>query len=534
MSIRGKRVVLVGAMGLCALAASSGQSLDGTIRVRASYTKREVLIPMRDGVKLFTAVYLPKDTTRSAPIMLTRTASGVAPYGPDAFKDALGPSRRFEDDGLIFAYQDVRGRHRSEGRFELLRPLGERRGPLDTDESTDAYDTIEWLIKNLPNTTWFGGMWSAPFEGRYAQAAVIGAHPGLKAVSMEAPVSDSRDELYENGAFRLAHATRLFSDLNPRQPLWNKVVAHANVDAYWTARTIRRRVLEVTPAVFTAVRWSDGQSLKDALDVRQALTLTDPDATSTVIVGPPGDGMVRDDYRDRLEFQFFTYHFREMGAPPSKVYAFQTGTDRWEQLDAWPPNGTTHRTLYLRPGGGLGSAPAQNGAPYDEYVSDPAAPVPSDGPHTPTRRDVSVFTSEALPADLAVVGRPAARLWVSTTGTDSDWIVALFDVREGVTQLVRAGAIRARFRDGAARPEALSPHQPTRIDFDLADVNHVFRAGHRIRVHVQSTWFPAIDRNPQTFVPNVELARDRDFRKATQRVYHTDAMLSGIDLLVRP
>ena len=145
-----------------------------------------------------------------------------------------------------------------------------------------------------------------------------------------------------------------------------------------------------------------------------------------------------------------------------------------------------------------------------------------------------LVTSEPLLADIAVVGRPVARLWVSTTGTDSDWIVALFDVREGINQLVRAGAIRARFRDGAGRPEALTPNRPTRIDFDLADVNHVFRAGHRIRVHVQSTWFPAIDRNPQTFVPNVELARDRDFRKVTQRVYHTDAMPSGIDVLVRP
>ena len=251
-------------------------------------------------------------------------------------------------------------------------------------------------------------------------------------------------------------------------------------------------------------------------------------------MGPWADGLIRDDYRDRIEFEFFTHHFREMGPPPSKVYAFQGGTDRWEQLDAWPPNGTTQRTLYLRPGGGLGFASAQNGAAYDEYVSDPAAPVPSDGPHTATRRDVSVFTSEALLADIAIVGRPAARLWVSTTGTDSDWIVALFDVREGVNQLVRASAIRARFRDGATRPEALTPNRPTRIDFDLADVNHVFRAGHRIRVQVQSTWFPAIDRNPQTFVPNVELARNRDFRKATQRVYHTDAMPSGIDVLVRP
>ena len=606
----------------CNLAARGGQD---DSRVRARYTKREVQIPMRDGVKLFTSIYLLKDTTRSCPIMLSRTPYGVAPYGPNAFKSALGPSQYFEQEGFIFVYQDVRGRYMSEGTFENVRPIRDQyHGPTDTDESTDTYDTIEWLVNNLPNNTGMVGMWGISYPGGYAETGLVRSHRSLKAVSPQAPVSDwgHGDDWHDNGTFRLPHAFGFIPGfdwahpspvmsypprttyptrdgfkfyleigsvanldakyLRGRHPYWNELLRHPNYGAFWKARNLLLQLRDVKPAVLTTGGWFDSQNLYGALQAYKHIEKQSPETTSSMVLGPwvhgawaRADGDVLGDvnfgaktaafYREHIEYPFFAYHLKEVGDPPPKAYVFQTGSNHWQQFDAWPPKGATPGALYLQAGGQLRFEPPRAGAAYDEYVSDPAKPVPytkeiaidmtsayadEDQRFVESRPDVLVYKSEALDHDMSILGPLNASLWVSTSGTDSDWVVKLIDVYPdntpdpapnpgrvtmgGYEQLVRANAMRARFRTSFERPQAMIPGQPTKLDFEMNDIDHAFRTGHRIMVQIQSTWFPIMDRNTQTFVPNIELARDGDFRKAIERVYHTPSMPSQIKVLVRP
>jgi len=598
--------------------------------VRANYTKFEYRIPMRDGVKLFTSVYVPKDDGQKYPILLSRTPYSVAPYGADAYKASLGPSDRFMRDGYIFVYQDVRGRMMSEGEFADVRPhLAVKSGPADIDESTDTYDTIEWLLKHVPNHNGRVGLYGISYPGFYTSAGMIDAHPALKAASPQAPIADwfVGDDFHHNGALYLPHAFSFFSGFGRPRPkpttssgsrfnfgtedgyqfylnlgpmtnanarhfkgeiaFWNDLMAHETYDAFWQARNLRPHLKNIKPAVMTVGGWFDAEDLFGALETYKSVERQSPGASNILVMGPwahggwaRGDGDFLGDvrfgaktsafYRDEIEFPFFAHHLKDKADPKlPEAYVFETGRNQWRRMDAWPPPQAVARDLYLAPGGRLSwQAPAEAEA-FDQYVSDPAKPVPyinqvaigmtrehmvDDQRFASRRPDVLTFMTEVLEADVTVAGPVRPSLQVSTTGTDSDWVVKLIDVYPdiypepsqaadpalaqraaarmgGYQQLVRGEAMRGKFRNSYERPEAFVPGQVTNVEYVMPDVFHTFRAGHRIMIQIQSSWFPLVNLNPQTFC-NVNTATAADFKPATQRVYRSRAAASRVTLRV--
>jgi hypothetical protein len=602
----------------CAAVSLSSQGLD---EIKATYTKREAYVPMRDGVRLFTAIYTPKDQSRPYPIMLTRTPYNVSPYGADQYRENLGPSELFARDGFIFVYQDVRGRWMSEGTFDHMRPHA---GPIN--ESKDTYDTIEWLLKNVGGHNGRVGMWGISYPGFYTSAGIVDAHPALKAASPQAPVADwfTTDDWHHNGAFMLAHAFRWFAgngwpftqptpvrtgtpiDLGTQDgydfylrlgplknanekyfkremPFWTDMMAHGQYDEFWKARNIRPHLTGIRPAVMTVGGWFDAENLFGALETYHAIERQSPGALNILVMGPwvhggwargPGDalGDVRFDaptgvqYRERVELPFFKTLLKEDGRPDlPEATMFETGRNQWRRFDAWPPRTIASRTLYFHadgrlsfeaPGAGAANAP-QRGAQFDEYVSDPARPVPltpgiaagmaqrymvDDQRFAARRPDVLTYMGEVLDEDVTLAGPVVPAVWFSTTGTDQDIVVKLIDVypsrypdAKGETdntlgnyhQLVRGDVMRGKFRNGLDKPEPFAAGTPAKVEFDLKDVFHTFRRGHRIMVQVQSTWFPLIDINPGTFM-NIYEASEADFVRTTQRVYRGGSMLSGV------
>ena len=589
--------------------------------IRASYTKTEHMVAMRDGVKLFTIVYAPKDTTSTYPFMLHRTPYGSPPYGPDAYRTSLGPSAAFGAEKFLFVYQDVRGKFRSEGDFVVMRPLvPSPKGPRATDESTDTFDTIDWLVKNVPNNNGRVGQWGISYPGSQTVWGMIDAHPALKASSPQAPAIDMflGDDFHHNGAFRLmytfswlagnarprAGATetrrgfdygtpdgyRFFLDAGPvaninekyfnySVPTWNEYMDHPDYDDYWQRQNPLKHVRNITHAVLNVAGWFDAEDFYGPLETYRAVERTAPVNKNQIVIGPwlhggwasmPGDalGEIRfgsptgEYYRKEIELPFFTYHLKDKGAPPTaEATVFETGGNTWKTFETWPPAATEARTLYFQADGGLSFTrpPASTaGSGYDEYVSDPAKPVPwstetrttqghlwmvEDQRFAAARPDVLVYRTEPLTEDVVVAGPVIASIVASSSGTDADWIVKLIDVypgnapdnqpnprgvRMGDFQMLLAGEVfRARYRRSFSTPVALVPNQPEKYEFDLRDRFHRFLKGHRIMVQVQSTWFPVIDRNPQTFV-DIYKAKPADFRKATQRVYRTADRPSGI------
>ncbi|MCA1686055.1 MAG: CocE/NonD family hydrolase [Planctomycetia bacterium] len=591
--------------------------------VKARYTKHEYRIPARDGARLFTAVYAPKDDSKRYPILLTRTPYNVQPYGVDKSKNGLGPSPLFGKEGYIFAYQDVRGRWMSEGTFVNVRP--EKDGASRVDESTDTYDAIDWLVKNVANNNGRVGMYGISYPGFYTAAGLIDAHPALKAASPQAPVIDwfVGDDWHHNGAFLLTHCFNFLSTFGHPRPeptkrfdhkfdhgtpdgyefflrmgtladadrtyfkgdvaFWNEVMAHGTYDDWWKARNLRPHLKGVKPAVMTVGGWFDAENLFGALECYKAIEAASPGASNMLVMGPwfhggwaaddgrhlgpvPFDAKTSEFYREKVEFPFFEHHLK--GKPPARALpeavVFETGTNRWRELDAWPPKGARARSLYLREGGVLAFEPPGGGDSdtADEYVSDPARPVPyldaiantmvreymvADQRFAARRTDVLTYRTPPLDDDLTVAGPVKVRLHVSTTGTDSDWVVKLIDVwpddapdpnpnpsgvrMGGYQQLVRGDVIRGKFRDSLERPEPFTPGEPAEVPFTMPDACHTFRAGHRVMVQVQSSWFPLIDRNPQTFV-DIYKAAPADFRKATQRVYRSKGKASRLEVLI--
>ncbi len=414
-------------------------SAQGIELVKANYTKYEFRIPMRDGVKLFTAVYLPKDRTQTYPILLCRTPYSVQPYGADAYKSDLGPSPLFGGEGYIVAYQDVRGEWMSEGEFVDMRPHKDiKNGPSDIDESTDTFDTIDWLIKNVPNHNGKVGMWGISYPGFYVAAGMIDAHPALKAVSPQAPIADwfAGDDWHHNGALFLPHAFdflafhghprkqptakevverfdygtpdgyRFYLQLGPLAnantryfkndvPFWNEMMRHAKYDDFWTARNLRPHLKNIRPAVLTVGGWFDAENLYGALEVYKNVEAASPGTTNLLVMGPwlhggwsRGDGAslgpipfhssTSAHFRDEIEFPFFQYFLKGKGAPSfSEARVFETGTNQWREFDTWPPRKARKRLLYLNVSGRItDEPPGESSAPeFDEYTSDPAHPV---------------------------------------------------------------------------------------------------------------------------------------------------------------
>jgi putative CocE/NonD family hydrolase len=617
-------LLLTAVVVCCGTARASGQS---AAPLDASYEKAEYQIPMRDGTRLSTAVFTPRDTTRRYPIMMTRTPYGIGPYGKTAFPRVLGPYGRFSDEGFIFVYQDVRGRFMSEGEFVHMTPAARATGRSAVDESTDAYDTIDWLLTHIPRNSGRVGIWGVSYGGFYATQSLVGAHPALKAVSPQAPQADwfMGDDVHHHGAFWLASAFNFFATsglgrpapttdrpkpftfgtedgyayflrigplsnadrlyLHGRAPFWTDMMTHGTLDAFWEARRATPRLTRVTPAVLTVGGWFDANNLHGALRVHEAIARQSASTSNRIVVGPwshgpwargAGDALgelrfgapTGETFRDSIELPFFNFYLKEQGTldlPPATM--FETGTNRWRTFDAWPPRQMATRHLYLRAGGRLSFDPPDaadwRGGGYDEYVSDPARPVPFipglgtdmnpdymalDQRFSASRPDVLVYRSEPLTEDVTIAGPVGATLFVSTSGTDSDWIVKLIDVfpdsmaaghpmgphASGFQSLVRGDAMRGKFRNSYATPEPFVPGRVEKVAFSADDVLHTFLKGHRIMVHVQSSWFPLVDRNPQTFV-DIYLASASDFRTATERVYRVPGHGSfiGVGMLPR-
>jgi putative CocE/NonD family hydrolase len=591
--------------------------------VKEHYTKLETQIVMRDGAKLFTSIYMPKDNSQQYPIMLNRTPYSVAPYGSTVFKPSLGPSDLFMEEGFIFVYQDVRGRWMSEGDFKWMTPYKPKKSaPTDVDESTDTYDTIEWLLKNVPNNNGRVGMWGISFPGFYTAAAIIAAHPALKAASPQAPMADNflGDDMHHNGAFFLPHAFNFISNFGRPRPkptaiglprfdhktpdgykfflemgplananrkylkneiaIWNEWMKHGNYDEYWQAQNVPQHLTRVTPAIMTVGGWFDAEDLYGALNVYKAIEKNNPKTYNTIVMGPwchgcwartEGDalGDVRFNsktapfYRENIEFPFFLYFLKDKTDPKlPEAYVFETGSNEWKTYDQWPPKNTKVENLYFHPEGKLSFDQPSLAASFDQYISDPNKPVPfinqiaigmtreymvDDQRFATTRPDVLVYQTDMLTQDITIAGPVTPSLFVSTSGTDSDFIVKLIDVfpddtpdnepnptgvkMGGYQMMVRGEPFRAKFRNSFSRPEPLTPNKPTRIEFAMPDINHTFRKGHRIMVQVQSTWFPLVDRNPQKFV-DIYNAKETDFQKATQRLFHSAKLPSHLKLTV--
>ena len=433
------RIAVILALPWCALAQTQPET-PGLDYVRVNYTKHEFYIPMRDGVRLFTQVYAPKDAAQKYAFLLNRTPYSISPYGADRYMNADGTWLNFFKEGYILVRQDVRGRWMSEGVFEHVRPhKAVKSGTNDIDEATDTYDTIEWLVKNIPGNNGRAGMWGISYPGFYAAAGMIDAHPALKAVSPQAPVADwfTSDDWHHHGAFLLAHAFGWFSGagcvftkpttvspcapfdrvtndgyefymrLGPvrnanekyfkhSMPFWDEMMKRDFKDDWWKARNIRPHLKNIKPAVMTVGGWFDAENLFGALEVYRATEKLSPGATNLLVMGPwvhggwgGGKGDVLGDarfdantaefYREKIELAFFNHFLKDKGAMElPEAYVFETGANKWRQFDAWPPRGVTQKSLYLRADGKLSFDPPAEvaDATYDEYVSDPKKPVP--------------------------------------------------------------------------------------------------------------------------------------------------------------
>lgn len=581
--------------------------------IRAHYSKYEARIPMRDGVKLWTAIYVPNDRSRDYPILMIRTPYRVDPYGASRYEDRLGPSMELARNGYIFVYQDVRGRNMSEGEFVNMTPhVADKRGPQDVDESTDTYDTVEWLLAHVDGHNGRVGQWGISYPGFYSAAGMIDGHPALRAVSPQAPIADwFFDDFHHHGAFFLPHTFNFFASFGiPRDgltternerfdhgtpdgysfflnvgplknlhdlldepvPFWTEATQHPNYDEFWQSRNIVPHLKNVDAAVMTVGGWFDAEDLYGPLQIYRSVERNNPDIFNMLVMGPWVHGgwartsgqtvgnidfgfPTSEFYQENIEAPFFEHFLRgegEMTLP--EAYVFETGANRWRTFEDWPPRATRETSLYLQDRGGLAyEAPdAGDGPGYDEYVSDPDKPVPftqvidegmtreymtADQRFAARRPDVLVYQTEPLEEDLTLAGPIQADLWVSTSGTASDWVVKVIDVfppdaenpepnpkevQMGEYQMmVRSEVIRGRFRNSYETPEPFVPNEPTRVSFELQDVLHTFQRGHRVMVQIQSTWFPLVDRNPQTYVPNIFEADAEDFQKATQRVYRS-------------
>ncbi len=584
---------------------------------RSHYTKFDYRIPMRDGVKLFTSVYVPKDRTQQWPILMQRTPYSVGPYGVDNYRATLGPSDLFTKDTFIFVYQDVRGRYLSEGEFTDV-PIHKAKfsGPKDFDESTDTYDTIDWLIEHVPNNNGKVGQYGISYPGFYAAFGMIGAHPALKASSPQAPMGDvgNGDDSYHNGAFYLAANFGFYSSFKPRgpeparpernatrfdfgtpdeyefylgmgplananekylknaSPYWNDNLKHDTYDSFWSNRALAPHMRNITPAALFVGGWFDAEDLSGPLKLFRALEAGGPTSPVTLVMGPwPHGGWSRGDgdklgnlnfgsktgeyFRKEIELPFFVHHLKGKGDMKfPKAWVFETGTGEWRRFEQWPPKNATTRELYLEAGGKLSLTQSAKEKGYDEYISDPAHPVPvlgEIGTGMPSnymtydqrfagqRTDVLTYQTGPLDHDVTIAGPVTPSLTVSTSGTDSDFVVKLIDVypndypdpdpnptrihMPGYQQLVRGEPFRGKYRNSFSKPEAFQPNQPTKLEYVMPDVCHTFRPGHRIMVQIQSSWFPLTDRNPQKFmtIPNAKVT---DFVKAAERIHRGSAV----------
>jgi putative CocE/NonD family hydrolase len=595
----------------------SGASLAQQLDVATLYDKQEVMVPMRDGVRLFTSIYTPKDKSKPSGVIFTRTPYSCAPYGPSAYRPRLGASQDYMKENFIFVFQDVRGRYMSEGNFADIRPQNpNKRGPKDIDESTDTYDSIEWLVKNVPNNNGRVGLIGISYPGFYAAVGAVDSHPALKCSSPQAPVSEwfMGDDFHHNGAFFLLDcfnfyngfgrprpvpsksyppgyrhnsqdAYKFFLDIGPIRNIdekifkgdvkfWTELMQHPNYDPWWQSRSLPNHMKNVKCAVMTVGGWFDAEDLYGALHIYKGTERLNPGIENGIVMGPWTHGMwaggggdrlgdqefgsrTAPEYQATVELPFFRKYLKGEGDfKLEEARIFETGSNRWNVFSAWPPKQAQRSMLYFQAGDALGGEKPKTSG-LAEYVSDPARPVPyvdgttyrrpseymnADQRFAWRRPDVLTFRSEPLTEPLRLAGPVNAKLFVSMTGTDADFVVKLIDEfpadapsssegppMAGYQMMVRGEIMRGRFRNSFERPEAFVPGRVTPVNFYVPDVCHTFKPGHRVVVQVQSSWFPLADRNPQSFV-DIYKAREQDFKKATIRVHHSPEHPSGIEV----
>jgi putative CocE/NonD family hydrolase len=586
----------------------------GTVSAAApDYTFSQVLIPSRDGVKLNTVIFTPKNQAGPLPFMFIRT-----PYGAPG--PAFPIARAYPElasEQYIFVMQDIRGRYKSEGTFVMQRPPRIVDGPGPTvDESTDAYDSIDWLLKNVPQNNGKVGMMGVSYPGWLTAMAMLSPHPALAAVSPQASPADMwvGDDFHHNGAFRLSYGFEYaammesskenenfsfdtydtydwylklgpLGNVNAKYlkgmiPTWNDYVAHPNYDTFWQRQAMQSYLTRVTVPTLNVGGWWDQEDFYGPVQIYRTLEKKDSTAKNFLVVGPWNHGGWRgagkalgkidfgaatgDEYRARIEAPFFAHYLKGKGDyTPAEATVFESGSNKWRTFTSWPPREAVTKSLYFGADGVL-SFSAPNSGGNDSFVSDPAHPVPyRNRPIEPTyyprgsgwpawltedqrfvqnRPDVLSWSTAPLAEDLVLAGDVTARLQVSTTGGDADWIVKLIDVYPeenapntklgGFELMVANDVFRSRFRESFEKPKPMIPNQVTPITIDLHTQSYRFQKGHRVMVQVQSTWFPLIDRNPQTWVPNIFEAKADDFRAQTHRVWRTSTQASRVDIQV--
>lgn len=592
------------------------------IFIKENYTKIDTMIRMKDGVKLYTIIYVPKDQSQKYPFLIERTPYSAGPYGAANYSRRIGPNAQLTKEKYIFVLQDVRGRYMSEGHNLEVTPYIPNKGKKDVDESSDTYETIDWLIKNIKNNNGRAGIYGISYPGFYATASLPGAHPALKAVSPQAPVTDEfiGDDANHNGAFFLLDnfdfmnyfgkpvkgpvqdygsevfninykdAYQFFLKLGPlkntqsaeyfnhQSYIWDEYLQHDTYDDYWKARNIRQYLKNISIPTLVVGGWFDAEDLFGALHTYEAIEKQSHNNNNRLVMGPWTHGAWASPvwnkfgtydfgsntskyFQDSLQTQFFNYYLKDKGNfNVTEATIFETGSNQWKSYNTWPPKNVTYTDYYFNDKGKLSLQKNLSENSYDEYISDPKKPVPytngtyarrnneymvEDQRFTSARPDVVVFETDTLSDEFTLAGKIIADLFVSTTGTDADFIVKLIDVlpenvinppgmpkglsMAGYQRLVRAEVMRGKFRNSYEKPEAFVPDKIAEVKFDLNDVDHTFKKGHRIMVQVQSSWFPLVDINPQKFI-RIPDADESDFQRANIRIYHDNLNASKIVL----
>ena len=578
------------------------------------FVRTETMIPMRDGVRLYTQLFVPTGNKERLPILFLRTPYGTGDLSPAQLAAAIP---EIAADGYIVVNQDIRGRFKSEGKFVMLRQPRDPKDKSAVDESTDAYDTIEWLLKNTPNNGRVG-MAGTSYGAWLTVMAALDPHPALKAAVPQASPADMwlGDDFHHNGAFRLSYgleytymmeSSKEISDVsslvdrndayqwymnlgplsnvdtkyfNGRLPTWNDFVQHPDYDAFWKRQGFAPWLNRLTVPTLNVAGWWDQEDFYGPIKIYELLERHDTANKNFLVVGPwnhggwsRGEGRklgpvdfgsaTAEHYRKEILAPFLAYYLKDKRNPDlPEALTFQTGADEWVRHDEWPPKrNVTGQKLYLREKGNLSFEPptADAGKAFDSYISDPDHPVPyrhrpinvksgwrtwllEDQRFVDNRPDVLTFATDTLKNDVTVSGKIVANLFASTTGTDSDWVVKLIDVypenypadsaMSGYELMIAGDVFRGRYYKSFEKPQPVPANKVMNYQIGFPANDHVFKKGHRIMVQVQSSWFPVIDRNPQRFVSNIFLAKESDFQRATQRVYHSRQYASYIALPV--
>ena len=581
--------------------------------IKENFTKIDTTITMRDGVKLYTIIYVPKHATEKYPFLMQRTPYSAGPYGENNFARGLGPNAELMKGKYIFVYQDVRGRYMSEGiNLEVTPFIPNKKNKQQVDESSDTFDTVEWLLKNIKNNNGRVGLYGISYPGFYATASLPDAHPAIKAVSPQAPVTDEfiGDDANHNGAFflldnfgfmnyygkersgptkdygsemfdaKIQDAYSFFLKLGPikntqspeyfnhKSYIWNEYLEHDTYDAYWKKRNIRQYLKNIKIPTLVVGGWFDAEDLFGALHTYEAIEKQSPINNNYLVMGPwtHGAWAAKDwskfgtydfgsntskYFRDSLETKFFNYFLKDKGSfNASEATVFETGANEWRHFTSWPPVNSNPVNYYFSAGQKLSIEKNAERDGYDEYISDPAKPVPytngifgernneymvEDQRFAARRPDVLAYESPVLDKDITIAGEILADLFVRISTTDADFVVKLIDVlpetemtpngaakgivMAGYQRLVRAEVMRGKFRNSYEKPEPFIPGKTTEVKIKLNDVAHTFKKGHKIMVQVQSSWFPLVDRNPQKFM-RIPDAIENDFQKAEIRIYH--------------